>query len=158
MTTFNSRTEYKDGAKVVMRIFIEDLDQSYNEKAYIDPISEGFEAANRGAIIPVNADSENSKNILKVYWYRKNGADTKQGFESVYWPAAFGQYTIQWPSEPREIVLASNDGTGAMSSLEANGSIYVQNDSTKIGYNPNEEHALMLQIMELWRGFLTKLQ
>ena len=69
---------------------------AYNEKAYIDPISEGFEAANKGAIIPVNADSENSKNILEVYWYRKNGADTKQGFEPIYWPAAFGRYTIQW--------------------------------------------------------------
>ncbi len=34
VTTFNSRTEYKDGTKVVMRIFIEDLDQTYNEKAY----------------------------------------------------------------------------------------------------------------------------
>jgi hypothetical protein len=115
---------------------------AYNEKAYIDPISEGFEAANKGSIIPVNADS--AKNTLEVYWYRKNGADTKQGFEPIYWPAAFGRYTIQWPSVPKEIVMASNDGTGAMSSVEAKGSIYVQNDSAKIGYNPNEEHALML--------------
>ncbi|MBT5620023.1 MAG: hypothetical protein HOJ65_04550, partial [Verrucomicrobia bacterium] len=115
---------------------------AYNEKAYIDPISKGFEAANKGAIIPVNADPANK--ILEVYWYRKNAADAKKGFDPSYWPAAFGRYTIQWPSAPRDIVLASNDGTGALSSVEAKGSIYVQNDSTKIGYNPNEEHALML--------------
>ena len=55
-----------------------------------------------------------------------------------------GTYTIEWPTSTREIVLASNDGSGALSSLEAKGSIYVQNDSSKPGYNPNEEHALML--------------
>ncbi len=115
---------------------------AYNERAYIDPIANGFETANKGAIIPVNADPAN--NTLEVYWYRKNGADAKKGFEPTYWPAAFGRYTLQWPSAPKEIVLASNDGSGALSSVEAKGSIYVQNDSTKIGYNPNEEHALML--------------
>ena len=119
---------------------------AYNENAYIDPIVNGFEAANLGAIIPVNADpnADPPKNIIEVYWYRKNGADAKKGFKPTYWPAAFGRYTLQWPGAPKEIVLASNDGSGALSSLEANGSIYVQNDSTKVGYNPNEEHALML--------------
>ncbi len=34
VTTFNSRPEYREGTEVVLRIFIEDLDQSYNEKAY----------------------------------------------------------------------------------------------------------------------------
>jgi hypothetical protein len=43
----------------------------------------------------------------------------------------------------REIVLASNDGTGPLSNVEAKGAIYVQNDSSLPGYNPNEEHALM---------------
>ena len=40
-------------------------------------------------------------------------------------------------------MLASNDGSGALESLEALGSIYYQNDATQPGYNPNEEHALM---------------
>ena len=115
---------------------------AYNEKAYIEPNANGFDAANLGAIIPVNADPTN--NILEVYWYRKNSADATKGFTPIYWPAAFGRYTLQWPTAPKEIVLASNDGTGALSSLEAKGSIYVQNDSTLTGYNPNEEHALML--------------
>ena len=114
----------------------------YNPNAYIDPIANGFEASNLGAIIPVNADPSN--NVIEVYWYRKNGADVAKGFQSIYWPSVLGRYTIQWPSSPDEIVLASNDGSGALPSLQAKGSIYVQNDSTLAGYNPNEEHALML--------------
>jgi len=114
----------------------------YNPNAYIDPIANGFEASNLGAIIPVNADPSN--NVMEVYWYRKNGADVAKGFQSIYWPSVLGRYTIQWPSSPDEIVLASNDGSGALPSLQAKGSIYLQNDSTLAGYNPNEEHALML--------------
>ena len=113
-----------------------------NMNAYIDPIAEGFEASNLGSIIPVNADPSN--NILEVYWYRKNSADVVKGFQPIYWPSALGRYTIQWPTSPSEIVLASNDGSGALSSLQAKGSIYVQNNSDLAGYNPNEEHALML--------------
>ena len=115
---------------------------SYDPNSYIDPIANGFEAANLGSIIPVNADPDN--NILEVYWYRKNGADARKGFKPTYWPAALARYTLQWPTAPKEIVLASNDGSGALSSLEAKGSIYTQNNPNEIGYNPNEEHALML--------------
>ena len=114
----------------------------FNPNAYIDPIANGFEASNNGAIIPVNADPSN--NVMEVYWYRKNEADVSKGFQPIYWPSVLGRYTIQWPSSPDEIVLASNDGSGALSSLQAKGSIYVQNNSTLAGYNPNEEHALML--------------
>jgi hypothetical protein len=42
-----------------------------------------------------------------------------------------------------EIVLASNKGSGPLTSLQANGRIYFQNDAGLPGYNPNEEHALM---------------
>ena len=42
------------------------------------------------------------------------------------------------------IVLASRMGTGALPSAVAAGSIYRQADAAKIGYNPNEEHALMI--------------
>jgi len=43
-----------------------------------------------------------------------------------------------------QIVLASNLGTGSLPSEFASGSIYYQPDPKKPGYNPNEEHALML--------------
>lgn len=45
---------------------------------------------------------------------------------------------------PNQIVLASNLGTGTLSTAVASGSIYNQPDPAKAGYNPNEEHALML--------------
>jgi hypothetical protein len=114
---------------------------AYNDGAYMNPYEVGFEKANLGAIIPVNAAEDN--NIIEVQWFRKNSSDPTKGFKSIYWPAAIGKYTIQWPTSSKEIVLASNDGSGALSSLEAKGTIYHENVQGEIGYNPNEEHALM---------------
>lgn len=113
----------------------------FHPTAYADPFSDGFEAANRGAIIPVNAMP--SKDHLEVWWFRKNQVNLAQGFQNSFWPAVIGSYTLQWPSAPAEIILASNDGSGPLPSLQANGSIYYQNDSSLPGYNPNEEHALV---------------
>lgn len=115
---------------------------AFNPNAYVDPLSHGFEKANKGAIIPVNAAPGN--NVLEVYWYRKNSADPVKGFKPIYWPSILGRYTIAWPTAPKEIILASNAGSGELTSLQAKGSIYVQNTPGAEGYNPNEEHALML--------------
>ncbi len=43
-----------------------------------------------------------------------------------------------------KIILASNQGTGSLAPSIANGFIYNQPDRTALGYNPNEEHALIL--------------
>ncbi len=118
----------------------------FSVTAYRDPFAVGFESAAAGAIIPINAGFNNSAK-LEVWWYRKNNANLAKGFSTIYWPAVVGRYSIQWPpagSHAREIILASNDGSGGLESLEAKGTIYTQNDPTKAGYNPNEEHALML--------------
>lgn len=115
---------------------------SFHPGAYKNPFVDGFEAANLGAIIPVNAIP--GANALEVWWFRKNAPDLAKGFKNIYWPTVIGRYTIQWPAIPREIVLASNVGSGGLSPREAQGSIYTQNDPTLPGYNPNEEHALML--------------
>lgn len=113
----------------------------YHPGAYVNPFAAGFEEANRGAIIPVNAIP--NKDRLEVWWFRKNAVDLSQGFLNSYWPAVIGRYAVQYPSAPSEIVLASNDGSGPLTSLQANGSIYYQNDPSLAGYNPNEEHALV---------------
>ena len=120
----------------------------YSPGAYVDPYVSGFAAANLGAIIPVNAIP--GTNFLEVTWFRTNApsagynaANGAQGFEPIYWPSVIGRYTIQWPANPAEIVLASNDGSGSLPSEQATGGIYVQNDPSLPGYNPNEEHALM---------------
>ena len=114
----------------------------YDVDAYQDPFANGFATANLGAIIPINAIPGFNK--LEVWWFRQNNANQDQGFHTVYWPSIIGQYTLQWPSNAPLIVLASNDGSGPLDSLRAAGSIYYQNDPTKPGYNPNEEHAVML--------------
>ena len=115
---------------------------SFYPGAYVDPFVAGFDQANLGAIIPVNAIP--GQNRLEVWWFRKNNADSALGFQPVYWPSVIGHYTLQWPANASEIVLAGNNGSGALDSLQARGVIYSQNDPTQPGYNPNEEHALML--------------
>ncbi|MBI2950338.1 MAG: hypothetical protein HYY23_22130, partial [Verrucomicrobia bacterium] len=117
----------------------------FSVSAYKDPFAVGFEEAAKGSIIPVNASNNTAR--LEVWWYRKNAQDLAKGFKPIYWPSVIGRYTLQWPTaapHTREIILASNDGSGALTSLEAKGAIYYQNDRTQPGYNPNEEHALML--------------
>ena len=119
------------------------IGNSYDPAAYLDPFVNGFATANAGAIIPVNAIP--GKNNLEVWWFREDNANPAEGFEPIYWPSVIGDYTIQWPANPTgEIVLAGNAGSGPLDSLHASGNIYYQNDSTQPGYNPNEEHALML--------------
>lgn len=120
------------------------LGNLFNPGAYIDPFAGGFDAANLGAIIPVN--SIPGANKLEVWWFRNNHADTAKGFHTIYWPSVIGTYTIQWPSSPKEIVMASNKGSaggGVNDPLVALGTIYSQNNPALPGYNPNEEHALM---------------
>lgn len=56
---------------------------------------------------------------------------------------AIDDLTIDVPL-PQQIVMASNEGTGALASAIAAGTIYNQPDVSKIGYNPNEEHGIML--------------
>lgn len=120
----------------------------FNPNAYINPMVNGFDSANAGAIIPVNAVP--GRNTLEVWWFRTNNADagpnagnTARGFTTLYWPATLGRYTIQWPQNPPEIVLASKSGSGTLDTFAAQGTIYYQNDPALPGYNPNEEHALM---------------
>lgn len=114
----------------------------YDPTAYINPLTSGFTAARVGAIIPVNAVP--GDNSLEVLWYRRNQADASKGFAPAYWPAVLGYYQIQWPDSPSEIILASNAGSGPLDSFQSRGDIYFQNDRAQTGYNPNEEHALML--------------
>ncbi|MGV3772152.1 MAG: LamG-like jellyroll fold domain-containing protein, partial [Verrucomicrobiales bacterium] len=120
---------------------------SFSPAAYKDPFTSGFSMANQGAIIPVNAIP--GSNTLEVWWFRQNATNTirnaSKGFEPIYWPAVIGRYSLAWPeNEENQIVMASNAGSGSLPSLQARGIIYTQNDSRAVGYNPNEEHAVLL--------------
>ena len=76
-------------------------------------------------------------------------SDLVLGFGSTLNQAAndesFGidRLTIEVPL-PQQIVMASNIGTGSLASAVAAGKVYNQPDPSKAGYNPNEEHALLL--------------
>ncbi|MDH4444089.1 MAG: hypothetical protein QE267_03060 [Akkermansiaceae bacterium] len=113
----------------------------YYPNGYVNPFTAGMDASNRGAIIPVNAKT--GDNTLTVRWFKKVPAPSAQ-FSDFYVAGKIGRYTVSYPSNPSEIVIAQGIGTGDLTGAKASGSVYYQNDSNQIGYNPNEEHAFML--------------
>jgi hypothetical protein len=113
----------------------------YYPAGYLNPFTAGVEAANLGAIIPVNALP--SANTLTVRWFRKIPAPSAD-FKDLYVPGKTGRYTVSYPVGASKIVIAQGVGTDDLAGAEAAGSIYYQNNSALPGYNPNEEHALML--------------
>ncbi len=120
---------------------------AFNIGAYLDPFVADFDNAAAGAIIPINALTDND--ILEVWWYQESLPPEGTSFTSVQWPSHVNRYQLEWPNtDPDdenlfdEIVLARNDGSGELG-IAASGSIYRQPDPNLPGYNPNEEHALM---------------
>ena len=114
----------------------------YYPEGYLNPFTVGVPAANMGAIIPVNARPGDDQ--LTVRWFKKIAAPGPE-FSDFYVPGKVGRYTIVYPaSTDPEIVIASGVGTDDLTGGKAGGSIYYQNDRTLPGYNPNEEHSLLL--------------
>ncbi|MES2705815.1 MAG: hypothetical protein V4726_04355 [Verrucomicrobiota bacterium] len=113
----------------------------YHPGAYLNPLSVGVDRAGAGAIIPVNAMPGNK--VTEVWWYRKITPPSSD-FQPIYLPAKIGRYTAQYPAAAGKIVIAQGVGTGDLQPYEAAGSLYVQNTRGAVGFNPNEEHALLL--------------
>jgi len=116
------------------------------ENAYYDGFGESkaYDRETRlGPIYPVNTMRSGSftddQNELVVVWFQQNTTT------NVCWPATPVQYTLQWPENPKKIVIASEQGSGPLDSetygLLENMLIYNQANRTKPGFNPNEEHA-----------------
>ena len=122
---------------------VQSAGNGFNPQAYLDPFATGFTNAQTGAIIPVNAVP--GSNNLEVLWFRTDNANSALGFQPSYWPAVVGYYRTQWPAPNpvREIVMANNAGSGSLAGY-VNAKIYAQNNAALPGYNPNEEHALIL--------------
>ncbi len=117
--------------------------------AYINPFASGIPAAEAGAIIPVNAapaKGAKANDKLGVWWFSKVNPPARLAgkIAPLYWPSYYRSYDLTWPANARQIVLASNAGSGDLDPDAAAGSIYFENDPSKIGYNPNEEHAQMI--------------
>lgn len=115
---------------------------NYSPDAYINPFTAGVAAAAAGGIIPVNAIPD--QNNLTVWWMKKVPAPTDK-FQPFYVPAVAARYAVLYPTNSQDLVIASGRGieNPGLTPAQAAGSIYVQNDPTLVGYNPNEEHALM---------------
>lgn len=106
---------------------------------------------------PTEANPDNESHIFAVntgeleVWWANQSRNTDM--PRVYYPSRVVRYTNFWPSNPSQIVIASglgSDGEQPAGSetwdpLQAlDPTVYYQNDSSLDGYNPNEEHALVL--------------
>jgi hypothetical protein len=115
---------------------------NYHPAGYLNPFTIGVAAANFGAIIPVNDLPGN--NLLTVRWFRKVPAPGP-GFPDLYVPGKIGRYTVSYPAATTpQIVIAEGVGTGDLAPEVIAGSLYYQNDKARPGFNPNEEHAVMI--------------
>jgi hypothetical protein len=97
-----------------------------------------------GVIIPVNestvkvpGQANPVTEELTVAWYAQNAI-------GIAWPSMTARYDCDWPDNAEEIVIENERGAVLSQELMAKGpSVYVQNDHTAAGFNPNEEHALV---------------
>ena len=68
-------------------------------------------------------------------------ANTNRG---VQWPSLVKRYVNGWPQQPEKIIIASMRGSGAIpAATHKNFRLYSQNDPSLVGFNPNDEHALI---------------
>ena len=99
-----------------------------------------------GALLPVNTVQPNAPvndAPLVVVWYRMNEL-------GVAWAERPVLYTPYWPTNAAKIIIASAQGSNlggtdpVTDSTYPKARIYVQSDPTQAGFNPNEEHAMLL--------------
>ena len=116
---------------------------TYAVNTQIEEPYDGYDRASRtGPIVPVNLDydSETTDDDLLVVWYEK-------GITGACWPYKPVRYNPQWPvpAGPEDkIIIAKMDGTGNQFVGYSSVRIYNQPDPEQPGFNPNEEHALIV--------------
>lgn len=96
---------------------------------------------NEFRIIPVNDTPTNS--VLEVWWNDTFNSDfLAQPFS---FPSIVSRYRLMDPLAPPILVLAGQNFSGyRIPTTWAEPKVYFQNDPAQIGYNPNEEHALIV--------------
>ncbi|MHB1308596.1 MAG: hypothetical protein ACYC23_16065, partial [Limisphaerales bacterium] len=109
-----------------------------------------FDPATRtGTIIPVNRDNPaNPTDDLVVAFFRHgtnlHDADTGLAVNnSICWPHQAVRFLPEWPTNAPKIVIASQQGTGAIDPTQfVDWEHYFQNSPSDAGFNPNDEHAV----------------
>ncbi|MCX6906261.1 MAG: LamG domain-containing protein, partial [Verrucomicrobia bacterium] len=103
-------------------------------------------ATRRGAIIPVNKEKvgphqEGNPDPLRIVWYHTNRI-------GVAWASYPVSYSLKWPDDATvdKIVIASALGSGSLDpAFYSAMRLYNQPSTNLPGFNPNEEHALVLE-------------
>jgi hypothetical protein len=102
-----------------------------------------------GTIIPVNRDrpdTESDDLVLGFYQFGTKLYDPVTGSavpNNIAWPHKPVRYRPQWPANAPHIVIASQQGTGAIDPAQfVDWELYFQNNASQAGFNPNDEHAL----------------
>lgn len=111
-----------------------------------------FDRATRtGTIIPVNQDNPaNPNDDLVVAFYQRGNllwdpVTSLTVSNNIFWAYKPVRYQPQWPTNAPHVVIASQQGTGVIDPNQyVNWQLYFQNDPNQPGYNPNDEHALVL--------------
>jgi hypothetical protein len=75
-------------------------------------------------------------------WWSRPSANSASMPVPLHYPSLVLHYESVWPTNAREIVIASGLGSGK--AKLSSPWIYAQNEKGKPGYNPNEEHAVVL--------------
>ena len=116
----------------------------YFEKSLYDGVGpdRAYDRASRlGSIIPVNRPTDvtvNENDPLVVVWFSLNRL-------GVAWSGIPVRYSLTWPPAAPKIIIASGQGSGSLDPLlYPDMRVYHQPNKNLPGYNPNEEHALIV--------------
>ena len=110
---------------------------SYNVDLYSYPLTTN-DPASDSAIFAVHTNAP-----LEIWWANRYQAAGMPA--AIYWPSLVTRYQPQWPTNAPTLVLAhQTEAANALPDNAVNASVYYQNDVTQPGFNPNEEHALIL--------------
>lgn len=106
---------------------------AYNVNTYDYPSA--WEENPDSHLFAVNTDD------FEIWWGRPSRNSEEMPFP-LHYPSLVLHYTSEWPDDAPEIIIAS--GKGSEGTALSSPSVYYQNDKDKPGYNPNEEHAVVL--------------
>lgn len=142
-------------------LYAEGSSDNYNPNIYIAPSADPDPDWPVSALYFVNTNRNASTPVLEAWWYLSIQQEDMPTPLAI--PSQPAWYQAVWPDEfaASQIVLASqlgglgdsflwDDETSAVQIVpnevivaDETPIIYTQNDSTQIGYNPNEEHAII---------------
>jgi hypothetical protein len=111
-----------------------DNEDKYDPRIY----NEGGLGYATGQIFPVFPGQ------MEVWWYNLTTHGSTSGSTyTIQWPSRVMRYDCTWPASPEEMTIESQAGSGQIPFAHRNPEIYYENDPTRIGYNPNCEHAAL---------------